>query len=84
MKNITATFIINEMIEKLTKLKAEQPDRFVVEQLQAIRAYCDLLLKSYEKYANHAEPVQKSMPAPQKQTVTDRMEDDELDSIFDF
>jgi hypothetical protein len=71
------------MIEKLTKLKTEQPDRFVVEQLHVIRAYCDLLLKSYEKRAEEADSVKTQAPVP-KQTLTDMLDDEKLDSIFDF
>lgn len=84
VKNITSTFIIDEMIEKLTKLKANQSDRFVVEQLHVIRAYCDLLLKSYEKHAEEAEPVKKPASTPPKSTVPGMPDDEKLDSIFDF
>lgn len=86
MKNINSAFIVDEMIEKLTEIKASQSERFIVEQLRVIRAYCDLLIKSYELHANHAEPAKKQAPAPatQQKTVTDMLEDEKLDSIFDF
>ncbi len=83
MKNINSTFIVDEMIEKLTEIKKSQSEQFVVEQLRVIRAYCDLLIKSYELRANRAESLRKQAPTPQK-TVTDMLEDEELDSIFDF
>ena len=67
MKNINSAFIVDEMIEKLTEIKASQSERFIVEQLRVIRAYCDLLIKSYELHANHAEPAKKQAPAPATQ-----------------
>mgnify|MGYP001209097200 CR=1 FL=1 len=86
MKNINSTFIVDEMIEKLTEIKKSQSEQFVVEQLRVIRAYCDLLIKSYELHSNHVESVQKHAPTPAtpQKTVTDMLENEELDSIFDF
>lgn len=78
MKNIKSSFVIDEMIEKLTEIKSAQSERFVVEQLHTVRAYCDLLIKTY---AEKVEPISKPTP---KKSVAEMLEDEKLDSIFDF
>lgn len=83
MKDISSSLIIDEAINKLKNMKNGQTDCAIVEELYAVRAYCDLLIKTYEK---DTKPKQKNpkQVITQQTNVSKSLEDDDYDSIFDF
>lgn len=82
MKEISTSLIIDEAIHKLHHAKSGKSARMIVKQLYAVRAYCDLLIKTYER--DTKPQAQPSKPNVTKQTLVSNLLDDDDDSIFDF
>lgn len=81
MKNVDSAMIVDEMIDRLKQVKSGQSERFIVEQLYVVRAYCDLLIKTFEKNA----PLEnREMTTTSNQSVSDVLDDEQLDTILDF
>lgn len=83
MKDISSSLIIDEAIKKLESIKNGQSDRFIVDELHSVRAYCDLLLKTYEKQTKTPQTSPKQIFTTEKK-VGKMLEDDDDYSIFDF
>ncbi len=81
MKDISTEQVIDEAIKRLQKIKRGQ-SRSVIEELYAVRAYCDLLLAAHHPEKREAQnPPQQVISTPQTVQIKD---DDDEHSIFEF
>lgn len=81
MKNISSSLIIDEAIDKLKKIKSGPAHHSNIEDLYAVRAYCELLIKTYE---NKQQQLQETTGQPMVKQKLVSQSFDESDSIFDF
>lgn len=82
MKEISSSHIIDQAIKKLESIKNGQSDRSIIEELYAVRAYCDLLLTTFEK--EEKRPITSPTQIIEKKQASKLLEDEDDYSIFDF
>ncbi|PWA08010.1 hypothetical protein DCC39_15710 [Pueribacillus theae] len=84
MKEISASIIIDEAVNKLEGLKHEIPNQLAVKELYTVRAYCDLLLKALGEHSEEGHSLKKKQSSPLPATQRVVSDDASSGSIFDF
>lgn len=82
MEDIPAQFIIDEMINKLETVKSGDAHHSAIKELSAVRAYCDLLLKTLETNAGESDGVK--MHLSQSPIKSEGYDDAKDGSLLDF
>ena len=90
MKDISASLMIDEAIQRLEDLKQERVDAdTAIESLYVVRAYCELLLKTFNDHSRvNRSSLQSLTTMTGQEKLQDRspLDDDEANgpSLLDF